>query len=148
MDSFENLKLSIPQESYGTPKYKDLPPPPPPDYSQCKIIKDKDKFDCFPEDGASKEKCEARGCCWMPRKIRKNQVPLDVPYCFYPSNFPSYYYENITETAFGLVAFLKRNYRTPFPNDIETIKMIVKYETETRLHIKVKSHFRLSLTKL
>lgn len=123
-------------------KTKELPPPPKPDYNQCKIVKDKDKFDCYPEDGANVDECEARGCCWIPRKSKNKKkklsgTPLDIPYCFYPNNFQSYKYVNITNTAFGVVAYLKRNFRSPYPNDLETIKMTVRYETENRLHVKV-----------
>lgn len=120
-----------------------LPPPPQPDQSECKVVKDINKFDCYPEDGATEEKCNARGCCWSTTKSKrfhnyKNMsVPLNMPYCFYPSNFPTYKYVNASETAFGLVIFLKRNYRTPYPIDAETLKMTVKYETQDRLHIKV-----------
>ncbi|KAK9880765.1 hypothetical protein WA026_013086 [Henosepilachna vigintioctopunctata] len=67
----------------------------------------------------------------------KDDGVLGVPYCFFANGFPTYNYVNITETAFGLVAFLKRSFRSAYPEDIETIKLVVKYETETRLHIKI-----------
>ncbi|KAF5269885.1 hypothetical protein FQR65_LT05683 [Abscondita terminalis] len=117
-----------------------LSPSPKPDYKQCKLLKDVDKLDCYPEEGANVSGCEARGCCWIPLKVktrkRKLHVPLDVPYCFYPPNYESYKYINITETAYGLTAYLRRNYRSAYPEDVEVIKMIVKYESENRLHIK------------
>lgn len=123
-------------------KTKELPPSPKANSDQCKIVKDKDKFDCYPENGANAKACEARGCCWIPRKNkykrRKIDVPLDVPYCFYPNNYESYKYVNITKTSFGLIAYLKRNFKSPYPNDIAIIKMTVKHETENRLHVKVK----------
>lgn len=124
-------------------KPKDLPYPPKPDYNQCKLLSDADKFDCFPDDGANVESCEARGCCWIPAKTKpKNQdVPLNTPYCFYPPNYNTYNYINVTETGFGLVAFLRRNYRTAYPDDIDVLKMIVKYESENRLHVKVRNLF-------
>lgn len=144
MDNFIHKEENV---LYNNPnlvaKHKDLPPPPPPNYDHCTDLKDKEKLDCYPEEGASKEKCEERGCCWISKKSKSRKknlsasVPLDIPYCFYPENFEGYKYVNITETAFGLVAFLKRNYRSPYPKDVETIKMIVKYETESRVHIKV-----------
>lgn len=121
---------------------ENLPRPPKPDYKQCKLIKDEEKFDCYPEVGANISGCEARGCCWVPRKTKhKNKkqldVPLNVPYCFYPPNYEGYKYVNITETAYGLTAFLKRSYQSAYPDDMEILKMIVKYESENRLHIKV-----------
>lgn len=137
--------MDVSQVKYGTPiRTKELPPPPKPDYDQCRNVKEKDRYDCYPEDGASSDKCEARGCCWLPRKSKSNKkrklmdgTPLDVPYCFYPNNFQSYKYVNMTDTPYGVVAYLKRSFRSPYPNDLETIKMTVRYETETRLHVKV-----------
>lgn len=34
--------------------------------AECSSFGNDDRFDCFPEDGATQEKCEARGCCWVP----------------------------------------------------------------------------------
>lgn len=125
-----------------------LLPPPKPDYKQCKLLKDDEKLDCYPEDGANLSGCEARGCCWVPRKIKSRNrkrltVPLDVPYCFYPPNYETYKYFNITETAYGLTAFLRRNYKSAYPADIDIIKMTVKYESENRLHIKVCNRIKI-----
>lgn len=122
--------------------YKILPPPPPPNQSQCGIPLEA-RFDCYPEDGATKEKCEARGCCWFPRsaqslkRIKRIRESVDVSYCFYPKNYESYKFVNVSKTDFGLIAFLKRNYRSAYPDDVETVKMIVKLETEDRLRIKI-----------
>lgn len=144
LDGFKTQKVLVPPETQNVPKYKDLPPPPKPDYDQCKVVKDKEKLDCFPESSANKEQCEERGCCWIPRKFKnkkknvtRSSTTLDVPYCFYSESYQSYKYVNVTDTAFGQIAYLKRTFRSPYPNDIETIKMIVKYESENRLHIKV-----------
>lgn len=120
-----------------------MPPPPKPDYNQCKLIKNDERLDCYPEDGANSQACEARGCCWLSPKggskhfRKKMNISLTMPYCFYPSNYQTYTYINITETAYGVVAFLKRNYASSFPDDVELLKMTAKYETENRLHIKV-----------
>jgi lysosomal alpha-glucosidase len=115
-----------------------LPPPPKPDYGKCKLTEENDRLDCFPENGANQQGCEARGCCWIPAKRKpKIGVPLAVPYCFYPPNYATYNYLNVTETAYGLEAFLKRNYATAYPGDVEIIKLSARYETETRLRIKI-----------
>lgn len=119
-------------------KVKTLPSPPKPDYAQCELLTNAEKYDCYPEDGASADACEARGCCWIQlENENEGNVPLNVPYCFYPPNYESYTYLNITETAYGLNAYLRRKYRSPYPNDVEIIKMDVRFETSTRLHIKV-----------
>ncbi|EEZ99945.2 lysosomal alpha-glucosidase [Tribolium castaneum] len=115
-----------------------LPPPPKPDYGKCKLVQERDRFDCYPENGANQQGCEARGCCWIPAKKKpKMGVPLATPYCFYPSNYGTYNYVNVTQTAYGLEAFLKRGYATAYPGDVEIIKLSAKFETETRLHIKI-----------
>ena len=49
-----------------TNKYGDLPDPPAPDTATCTAMRNADRFDCFPQDGANQELCEARGCCWVP----------------------------------------------------------------------------------
>lgn len=138
---YKNSLLLKDKEQYhwsSSIKNKELPPPPKPDYNQCKLLNDTEKFDCYPEDGANVQACEARGCCWIPHKMKKKlDVKLDVPYCFYPPNYNSYTYINVTETAYGLTAFLRRKYRSPYPNDVETIKMDVRFETSNRLHVKV-----------
>lgn len=51
-----------------------LPVPPKPDYAQCKLLNNEDKFDCFPENGATQESCEARGCCWIPAKTKPKSL--------------------------------------------------------------------------
>lgn len=118
---------------------KILPPPPKPDYNKCKIIDENDRLDCFPQDNTNQQGCEARGCCWIPAKTKPQMnAALAVPYCFYPENFDTYKYVNISETAYGLDAYLKRSYSTAYPGDVEIIKLGVKFESDTRLHIKVR----------
>lgn len=123
---------------------KELPPPPAPDYNQCKKITTNMRFDCHPEAGANTASCEARGCCWIPAKKKlklkdtfEASDTLNIPYCFYPSKYGGYKYLNVTKTAYGLDAYLKRTFKSPYPHDIEVVKMIVKFETETRLHVKL-----------
>lgn len=43
----------------------------------------------------------------------------------------------MTQTAFGFVAFLKRSFASTYPKDVAIIKIIVKFETEHRLRVKV-----------
>ncbi|XP_018325921.1 lysosomal alpha-glucosidase isoform X3 [Agrilus planipennis] len=112
--------------------------PPSPDANQCFSIQNNDRFDCFPDGFVNQSKCEQRGCCWQPKpKQTESNIPLNVPYCFYPKNFRSYAYINITHNSFGIIAFLRRVFSSPFPGDVNIIKLTVKYETDTRLHIKI-----------
>lgn len=115
-----------------------LLPPPSPDYRQCKLLSNDQKFDCYPESGANAKACESRGCCWAaPNEFDAGNIGMNVPYCFFPPNYASYTYVNVTETPFGLVSFLKRRFKSAYLEDVETIKMTVRYETENRLHVKV-----------
>uniref|UniRef100_A0A7N8WS69 alpha-glucosidase n=1 Tax=Mastacembelus armatus TaxID=205130 RepID=A0A7N8WS69_9TELE len=47
---------------------------------QCPVIEISERVDCFPDSGASKQKCEERGCCWKPLDER------NVPWCFFSTN--------------------------------------------------------------
>lgn len=138
----QNINIAIQEvESAFTPE---LPYPPKPDHNICKLLNTTDRYDCFPEDGASQEKCEMRGCCWLPTNAGTNNnitndVPLNVPYCFYPSDYNRYVFRNISEAAFGIEAILERKFRSPYPDDVKILKMTFRFETEDRLRIKVSS---------
>uniref|UniRef100_A0A8D0AIN6 Maltase n=1 Tax=Sander lucioperca TaxID=283035 RepID=A0A8D0AIN6_SANLU len=47
---------------------------------QCPNISLAERVDCFPDAGASKLRCEQRGCCWSPLDER------NVPWCFFSTN--------------------------------------------------------------
>lgn len=62
------------------------------------------RIDCFPETVPQiEEHCLARGCCYDPH-IRFND---DVPWCFYPSNYPTYQLENFMVYIIDQLEFLK-----------------------------------------
>ena len=114
---------------------------------QCDIPKVEERFDCHPENFPSKEVCEGRGCCWVPCKSRVKplhtgkrddpQAPVDVPYCYYPKNFPGYTVTSQAMTKMGFKTTLQRNSSSYYPRDIKTLVMDVLYETEFSLHVKV-----------
>lgn len=59
------------EEPLALPVEKDLKAlQPPAKAGICSGIPPARMFDCYPENGASKEKCEARGCCWAPRAVK------------------------------------------------------------------------------
>ncbi|XP_065342512.1 lysosomal alpha-glucosidase-like [Cloeon dipterum] len=110
--------------------------------SFCTGIPPARMFDCYPESGATKDKCEARGCCWMPRRpaSKGNQglhKSLEVPYCFYPQNFGGYKYVNVTEAQWGLTAYMQREFFSPYPDDVPLLRMDIKMESKERLRIKI-----------
>lgn len=111
-----------------------LPLPPQVDPASCSNFRDVERIDCYPENGASKTGCQNRGCCWATPLV---QSTLNVPYCFYPRGYGGYTILNISETSYGLEAYLNRTFRSAYPKDIAVIKMIVKFEDESRIHIKI-----------
>lgn len=118
-------------------KRRDLPPPPRASGEQCSGFRNVDRFDCYPEPGSNQQDCENRGCCWQPATTLISSAQLNVPYCFYPRNYGGYKVLNVTKTGYGLDAFLKRTFKSPYPDDVDTLKMIVKFEEENRLHVKI-----------
>ena len=105
----------------------------------CTDDADLKRFDCYPDSGASKDKCTDRGCCW---KVSDNDialegtVPLNVPYCFYPKKF-GYTLVNQQETDTGFLLDLQMQQKGPFGGDIVNLKVDVRLETEYRVHVKV-----------
>lgn len=103
----------------------------------CTDSIDSHRFDCYPDDDATQEKCESRGCCWkISSSSFKKGVPLNVPYCFYPSNF-GYELVKQEETATGYMLDLQMQQKGPFGQNIANLKVDVRLETQQRLHVKV-----------
>ncbi|XP_029455043.1 lysosomal alpha-glucosidase [Rhinatrema bivittatum] len=101
---------------------------------QCNICPDS-RFDCAPEKVLTKEQCEARGCCYAPAG---SDPRLGQPWCFLPSNYPSYEMKNLTSTETGYSATLSRASPTFMPKDILTLQLDVLFETESRLHLTIR----------
>ncbi|GLH03610.1 uncharacterized protein GBIM_09481 [Gryllus bimaculatus] len=117
-----------------------LPLPEPALPSQCSSIPNAMKFDCYPEEGSTEDKCKKRGCCWAPAgksQTENSSLPLDVPYCFYPQGFGGYTVHNITHAPTGITAFLKRSFKSPYPNDVPMVKMVIMYGNEQQLRLKL-----------
>ncbi|XP_026522804.1 sucrase-isomaltase, intestinal [Notechis scutatus] len=98
-------------------------------------LRDIDKFDCHPEEHASKEKCEALRCIWEPSPV------ADVPYCYYPPD-NGYTVDQIEYTSSGLTANLGRNIdflrvsgrQIPL---IDKLRLEVKYHDNNMLQFKI-----------
>nr|CAD7427819.1 unnamed protein product [Timema monikensis] len=114
----------------------------PPTTAQCTAVTNILRFDCYPEDGATEELCNNRGCCWLPpttaeRKDPSLGVVLDIPYCYYPTGYGSYELSDLSDTSAGKSATLKRTVASYIPNDINTIQIDAKFESQTRLHVRL-----------
>lgn len=136
----------------------------------CPTIPANLKFDCYPEDGITKEKCENRGCCWkIPEEHEQpdpekqylhfstydfatnsslHLPPLKEPYCYYPSNYSSYNMQSLVPTETGYVGVLTRDTPSYYPEDIKTLALNIKFETKTRLHFKVSGKIVLLICTL
>lgn len=107
----------------------------------CSNIPDSNRFDCYPESGADEQKCLNRGCCWKVA-VQDNQavdgeVPLNIPYCFYPTNY-GYKLVTKTQTPTGYMLTLeKQGNPGPFGKDIKDLNVDLRFETKDRLHFKI-----------
>ncbi|TRY94146.1 hypothetical protein DNTS_001829, partial [Danionella cerebrum] len=89
------------------------------------------KFNCYPEDGGDKAKCEERGCIWEASSF---------PQCYYPENH-GYIASNVVESKSGISLDIDRN--TAFPRqrsqskDINKLRVEVTYLTDNSLRWKI-----------
>ena len=114
---------------------------------RCDIPRVEERFDCHPENSPTKEVCETRGCCWVPTKARIKpiqskvasdpQSPVDIPYCYYPRDFPGYTVISKEVTKTGFKSYIERNSTSYYPRDVMKLVVDVAYENDVRLHIKV-----------
>lgn len=140
---FEETESLLDDSSLKLRKVVHLPFPPSPPNSKCDLIDNNRKFDCYPKGLADQKSCEERGCCWsVPKNITNSSDEnsfndISVPYCYYPKDFAIYKFVNLTVADFGATGFMKAEYASPYPDNKQILKIDVKYETETRLHVKV-----------
>ncbi|XP_071751949.2 sucrase-isomaltase, intestinal [Centroberyx gerrardi] len=99
---------------------------------QCPSIPLAERVDCFPDAGASKQKCEQRGCCWGPLDER------NVPWCFFSSNH-GYTVESVdTSDLHAIKAHLKRkDSPSLFGADIEELSFHAILKSHNRLQFKI-----------
>lgn len=108
---------------------------------QCDQPSDVARFDCHPEDGASQERCVARKCCWRLPLQQKNWTSVhdevNVPYCFYPSDFPNYEVTSNNPTDFGQRIQIVKSQTIYMPNEILRLTVDLIYETQQRFRIRI-----------
>lgn len=94
------------------------------------------RFDCWPlVKGATEQLCQARGCCWNP-----NPSTQGVPFCFYPDGYVGYSVVQMSSliSTPDITAKLARQTASPYPNDVLQLQLDVYFETEERVHFKVR----------
>ncbi len=96
-----------------------------------------DRFNCIPEGNPSQSMCEKRGCCWDKSST--------LPQCYYPAGFGYALDGQVNRTSYGFQANLKRKPDQPsqYGGDIETLRMDVFFETESRIRVKVSRGARM-----
>lgn len=117
----------------------------------CSLIPEAWRFDCYPERGVvvTRELCEARNCCFIPASTAFSSASRPsgkngIPWCFYPSEFPSYSLVSLNDTLLGQKATLVKEVKTYYPGDILTIEVEMRYETDKRLRVRVSRGFTFS----
>lgn len=110
----------------------------------CSLIPEAWRFDCYPERGVvvTRELCEARNCCFIPASTAFSSASRPsgkngIPWCFYPSEFPSYSLMSLNDTLLGQKATLVKVVKTYYPGDILTIEVEMRYETDKRLRVRI-----------
>jgi lysosomal alpha-glucosidase len=112
---------------------------------QCDQSSDVARFDCYPEGGPTQQTCEARKCCWrspvqqltLAAKHMSNIGNVTVPFCYYPSDFPTYEVTSNEPTDFGQRIHIVKSQTTYMPNDILSLTVDLIYETQQRFRIKI-----------
>jgi hypothetical protein len=112
---------------------------------QCEQSSDVARFDCYPESGSTQEKCLARKCCWRQPLEQTNLTKrhpsafhdVDVPYCYYPKDFPAYVLQTSEQTDFGQRIRINKSQTTYMPHDIIDLTVDLIYETEQRFRIRI-----------
>ncbi|KAM9481823.1 sucrase-isomaltase, intestinal [Clarias gariepinus] len=100
--------------------------------AQCPNIPLAERVDCFPDLGASQQRCRERGCCWGPLD------ETNVPWCYFSSNHS---YNVVSESQLSstkLEARLKRqDAPSLYGSDILELSFIAEMQTENRLRFKI-----------
>ncbi|XP_033970453.1 maltase-glucoamylase, intestinal [Trematomus bernacchii] len=99
---------------------------------QCPNIPLAERVDCFPDAGASKLRCEERGCCWGPLDER------NVPWCFFSTNH-GYTVESMEQPNPHVMNARLKRMASPslFGADIAELSFHAEMQTNNRLHFKI-----------
>lgn len=110
----------------------------------CLDIPDEKKFDCYPDAPVKENDCVSRGCCFsVPKSFVSSSSlpPLNVPYCYYPSNYKGYSITGIFKTSRRIRIKLERVQPSGFPKDSNNVNVLVSYLDDNSLRIKVYNDF-------
>ncbi|CAL8350989.1 unnamed protein product [Lota lota] len=99
---------------------------------QCPTIPHAERVDCFPDTGASKDKCEVRSCCWSPVD------QANVPWCYFSTNH-GYTVESVENPSPYVMKAHLRRMESPslFGADIKELSLHAEMQTANRLRFKI-----------
>jgi len=117
---------------------------------QCEQSSDVARFDCYPENGGEQDKCLERHCCWrqpIQETNLTNKYPnifrdVNVPYCYYPKDFPTYNLQSNEQTDFGQRIRINKSQIGYMPNDAIDLTVDLIYETDQRFRIRIYDSFK------
>lgn len=67
----------------------------------------------------------------------QEDVPLNIPFCYYPKDYHGYHFTNLTPSDMGYEGFMSRNVSSGYPGDVDQLRFEVRMETDSRIRIKV-----------
>ncbi|XP_073709957.1 sucrase-isomaltase, intestinal isoform X1 [Misgurnus anguillicaudatus] len=93
-----------------------------------------ERFNCYPEENSSMEKCKARGCIW-----KTSAIP-NAPSCYYPAAY-GYKASKVNDTSSGWTIDLERNTdyppQRPQSPDINKLRVEITYLSGHSLRWKI-----------
>lgn len=104
---------------------------------ECDLNQNAERFDCFPESGANETACLQRSCCWNKPIFESLSQPVNIPFCFYPRNFPEYeLIENATDPSQSTFTIQKKE-STFRIDEILKLEVRIEYDSNQRLHVQI-----------
>ncbi|CAF0978923.1 unnamed protein product [Adineta steineri] len=101
---------------------------------QCEQTSNAARFNCHPENNPTEATCVTRKCCWRPPIPQTNAT---VPYCYFPTDFPTYEIISNETTDFGQRIRIQKLQTTYMPHDILNLTVDLIYETQERFRIRI-----------
>ncbi|GMS79055.1 hypothetical protein PENTCL1PPCAC_1230, partial [Pristionchus entomophagus] len=94
------------------------------------------RIDCYPEEGANQQACEARGCVW---KVVENFEPVGTPWCFMKSEEMGYI---ATPTGDANEWSLAKNAgpRSPWGSDLTSLKFSFKDIGDSVINVRIEDY--------
>uniref|UniRef100_H2ZBD5 alpha-glucosidase n=1 Tax=Ciona savignyi TaxID=51511 RepID=H2ZBD5_CIOSA len=104
---------------------------------------EENRFDCFPEGGASQATCEARGCVWSPA------LSSGPPSCFYSENEGYSSSSDVVDTGIGFYQIIDKSktafepYGTEFDQLNVTVVRVSKFKLRIRIAPTIEKRFEV-----